>query len=142
MLQGQQIIQQIADHFAKYPRPDNFINRHHCDECEEHYQELLDVRVDQISYTHVENQGWDPTCFLSPDAFRYYFPGLVRIANQHRQDWLPVLVSRLGLHYVGTFSPEDRALVKGLLEYWRLCKDLSEGDQTDIGWVLETYGDV
>lgn len=136
------IIEEIQAHF-QYPRPDDYINRYHCSECEEHYQELLNVPVEKLEYAHLENQGWDPTCFLSPDGFRYYFPALARVADQNRQVWLPVLVNRLGLHYVQTFSPQDRALVKRLLEYWWLCEDLEEGDRTDIGRVLETwYSDV
>jgi hypothetical protein len=139
MPEGQDIIREIQTHFSQYKRPENYINRFHCQECEEHYQELLEVSADQISYTHVENPGWDPTCFLSPDAFRYYFPGLVRIAEQHRQDWLPTLVGRLGVHFVDSFSREDRALVKRVLEYWWLCEDITEWDRTDMGRVLETW---
>lgn len=133
------ILERIQAHFAQYGRPPDYINRHHCSECEAHYQELLEVPVEKIEYRHVENPGWDPTCFLSSEGFRYYFPGLARIADQHREDWLGVLVSRLGGWQVESFSAEDRALVRALLEQWFLCEDVSEWDRTDIGRVLETH---
>jgi hypothetical protein len=136
---AQDLLERIRAHFAQYPRPHDYINRHHCGECEEHYQELLEVPVEKIAYAHVENAGWDPTCFLSSEGFRYYFPGLARIADQHREDWLGVLVSRLESWQVESFSAADRALVRELLEYWFLCEDLSEWDHTDIGRVLEYY---
>lgn len=136
-----EILEAIQAHFSQYHRPADFINRRHCDECEAHYRELLEVTVEQLQYKHLENQGWDPSCFLSPDGFRYCFPGLARIADQHRADWLGVLLSRLGLHYLDTFSPQDRTLVQQLLRYWWLQEDVSEWDRTDIGRLLEAWGE-
>jgi len=143
MPEDSSLLEQIQAHFAQYTRPGDYINRHHCQECAEHYQELLDVPVEQLEYVHVENPGWDATCFLSSQGFRYYFPALARIADQNRQVWLAVLVNRLGLHCVESFSQEDRVLVKRLLEYWWRYEDIDEWDRTDIGRVLETwYSDV
>ena len=34
---------------------------------------------DTLTLTPLENPGWDPVCFLTPEGFRYFAPGLIRV---------------------------------------------------------------
>ena len=133
---GHAILEELRTQFASYSRPDDFIDRRHCCECEEHYAELLDVPVEAFEYAHVENQGWDATCFLTPDAFRYYFPALARVAQENPLDWMQALVMRLPLHYTDSFSPHDCALTVRLLEHWWTRSDLDEATRHAIAGAL------
>lgn len=139
MSQPASILEEIRDHFARYDRPADYIDRAHCCECEEHYIELLDVTVDSIGYVHVENPGWDPTCFLSPAGFRHYFPGLARIADGHPDHFLEALAMRLSGHYVELFTAEERDLVRRLLEHWWTFEDISEWDRRAVERALGHY---
>lgn len=119
------VLDEVRAHFGRYSRPDDFIDAAHCCECAEHYAELADVTVDDLAKEHVGDGAWDPTCFLTSEGFRYYFPGLARIATEDR-DWLEMLLPRLSGHYVECFSAEDLALVQRLLDEWWLDEGTSE----------------
>ncbi len=108
----------LTAHFAQYSRPADYINRAHCCECEEHYLELLDVPVECLTHEHTGDGAWDPTAFLTPDAFRYYLPGLARIADSDREVWLELFVMRIGLHYTETCNADDWHAITALLEGW------------------------
>lgn len=60
--------------------PENFTNRDHCDECAEHDETLRSCTPKSIDLEQLGNPGWDPICFVLPDAFKYYFPAMVRLA--------------------------------------------------------------
>ena len=60
--------------------PENYTNRIHCEECAEHDQTLRSFTPKSIGLEQLGNPGWDPICFVLPDAFKYYFPALVRLA--------------------------------------------------------------
>jgi hypothetical protein len=141
MADGTDLLAQVREHFAQYARPDDHIDRSHCCECAEHYAELLDVPVDALAKDHVGDGAWDPTCFLTADAFRYYFPGMARIAESDRW-WLEILAPRLSLWYVDTFSPADRALVKRLLEHWWADEDTPDSVRLGLERALDHYTDV
>ena len=134
------ILAELREQFSSYERPDAFIDRAHCCECEEHYDELLDVTVDSIAYRHVENAGWDPTCFLTPEAFRYYFPGLARVADEHPDDFMLTLAMRLPLHYGEAFTRHDRALIAQLLEAWWLRDDIDQLTRDHLEHAINLYG--
>ena len=74
------IIQTVQQAFAKRRRPEHFTNYKHCEECEEHDQVLRSRDIYSLHIEDVGNAGWDPICFISPEGFAYYFPGLVRLA--------------------------------------------------------------
>ncbi len=132
------ILDEIRIHFARYSRPDDYIDRAHCCECEEHYLELLDVPVDALSKEHVGDGAWDPTCFLTSDGFRYYFPGMARIADADRF-WIDIFASRLALWYVDSFSAEDRVLVRRLLEHWWLDDGTPDWERLALQRALDHY---
>ena len=132
------VFSQLSNRFARYQRPEDYIDAGHCDECREHFEELANVLVTDLSKEHVGDGAWDPTCFLTPPAFRYYFPGLARIAEQDR-DWLEMLLPRLTIHYVDDFDPGDRELVRRLLEHWWEDEATSEWLRLAIESVLQQY---
>lgn len=133
------LLNEIRQHFSRYARPADFIDRGHCCECEEHYQELIGTTAETIAYEHVQNAGWDPTCFLSPGGFRYYFPGLARIADQHREDFLEALVMRLNGHFDQLFTESERSLVGRLLEAWWLDETISDWNRAAVEQALTRY---
>ena len=76
----QKIIEQINLAFGKVPRPKEFVNNpYHCEECGEHNDTLSQTNRDEIGLKELNNPGWDPICFVKPQAFLYYFPALVRL---------------------------------------------------------------
>lgn len=138
MASSAELLQLIAEHFAQYARPDGYINAAHCCECAEHYGELLDVPVEALAKEHVGDGAWDPTCMLTADAFRYYFPGMARIADEDRW-WIEILAPRLSLWYIDSFSPADRALVKELLECWWADQATPDGPRLAVERALDHY---
>lgn len=70
----------VARAFADVPRPEQFTPREHCEECAEHDETLRRFDPDTIGLTELGNPGNDPMCYVTPEAFRYYFPALVRLA--------------------------------------------------------------
>lgn len=133
-----QLLEEIRAHFAQYTRPDNFIDASHCCECAEHYAELADVPVEGITKEHVGDGAWDPSTFLSADGFRYYFPGLCRIANEDRS-WLDIFAPRLGLWYVDTFSEEDRLLARRMLEAWWFAPETPDSSRLAVERALDHF---
>jgi len=133
-----QALARLADRFSKYERPLDFINASHCCECAEHFAALLDVPVGQLRQEHVGDGAWDPTCFLTPDAFRYYLPGMCRIATADRY-WLEMLAPRLSLWYVDSLDATDRVALKKLLEAWWLDEATPEGPRLAVERALDHY---
>jgi hypothetical protein len=132
------ILEKVSRHFSRYSRPADFINRDHCDECAEHYETLLGVPVDRLEYAHLGDGAWDPSAMLTPDGFRYYFPGIARIADQERDIWMDPLVMRLPLHYTGTFSPDDWRITLELLEHWWLDERLTQFERDGLERGMDT----
>jgi hypothetical protein len=62
------------------PRPEHFTDRGHCCECAEHDDVLRSRNLDSLTVGDVGNPGWDPICFVTDQAFFYYFPALARLA--------------------------------------------------------------
>jgi hypothetical protein len=133
-----ELLHVVDQHFARYERPNEYIDATHCCECAEHYEELRDVTVGQLTKEHVGDGAWDPTCFLTTEGFRYYFPALVRIASADR-DWIEMLAPRLVRHYADCFSTEDRRLVRLLLEAWWADEATPEWTRLAIERALDHY---
>jgi hypothetical protein len=78
------------------PRPAQFTDVNHCTECAEHHAALQRVTPDTIGLAELGSPGWDPTCFMSPEAFIYFLPGLARLALGTREAYfLDVLLFHL-----------------------------------------------
>ena len=138
MTELESLARQIEVRFAAYRRPENYINRDHCDECAEHYETLQDVSALELNKEHVGDGAWDPSCFLTADAFRHYFPGLIRIAMDDRE-WLSMLAPRFGLWYVDSFDSRDRQLARQWLEALWLDTDTDESQRVDIELALSYF---
>lgn len=74
-----QLTQQVEAAFAEVPRPARFTDRDHCCECAEHDDTLAAFERDTIGLAQLGNPGWDPLCFVLPEAFLYYFPAMARL---------------------------------------------------------------
>ncbi len=61
-------------------RPQHFTDRDHCCECADHDDLLLSRGLESLAIADVGNAGWDPICFVTDEAFFYYFPALARLA--------------------------------------------------------------
>lgn len=72
-------LEDFSQAFRNCPRPVHFTNFEHCDECAEHDRLLLSRTPETLSIENVDNPGWDPICFISPDGFAYFLPALVRL---------------------------------------------------------------
>ena len=123
--------------FSRYAKPSNYIKREHCAECEEHYQALSGIDRSTLHYAHVENQGWDPTCFLVPEAYRHFLPSLARIADQHR-DWILPFVSRLEGYQCENLSTAEVACLRKLLLRWNNSPDVMGYEKMMIERLLQT----
>jgi hypothetical protein len=74
------IIQTVQKAFASRQRPPHFGNYKHCDECAEYEEILRSHDIDSLSIEDVGTAGSDPICYITPEGFAYYLPGLVRLA--------------------------------------------------------------
>jgi hypothetical protein len=110
-------ITKLIGKFSSIARPDDFINKYHCDECLEHYDSMAVYTPETLEYKIIENPGWDPTCFLTPSGFRYYLPGLVRLANEHHE-WIGTLISRLTGYQRPGLSTNDKDVIKEIMNAW------------------------
>jgi hypothetical protein len=137
LLNQMNIFTEIDALFSRYAKPSNYINREHCAECQEHYQALKGIDRSTLQYSHVENQGWDPTCFLTPEAYRHFLPSLARIAEHHR-DWILPFVSRLEGYQCETLSKEEIACLQKLLLRWNNAPDVLGYDKILIERLLQT----
>ena len=79
MMNAVELIEQVREAFPDVECPPHFTDFRHCEECAEHDQTLQSFDPDSIGLDQLGNPGWDPMCFVSPDAFLYYFPALVRL---------------------------------------------------------------
>ena len=66
--------------FGGSQRPAHFTNFEHCEECREHDDLLRSRDRATLTVKDVENPGWNPINFLTPEGFRYYFPALAKLA--------------------------------------------------------------
>ena len=130
------LIDELFKLMSPHQRPADFINRNHCEECEEHYTELVDISVSELSYKEVENPGWDPTCFLSDQGFLYYLPGMIKIAEEHT-DWMTYLLSRLE-NKKQLLSIKEAQLIQRIVEGWKY-KELEVWDRQDLERVVESF---
>jgi hypothetical protein len=73
------LIEKFEATFMYVPRPRHFTNYEHCCECWEHNELMCSRTPMSLKLEDVDNPCWNPLCFLTPDAFRYWLPTLVRL---------------------------------------------------------------
>lgn len=110
--------------FGNEQRPDHFTDYLHCLECEDHDNTFQAHDPDTIGYDELGNPAWDPVCFATPEAFRYYFPAFVRLAVEGRDE--TYYLDQFLFHLIldgprnsrwNSFSTNQRAFVVKLLKY-------------------------
>ena len=74
------VLNAIDNAFRSVTRPAHFTNYKHCEECAEHDNLLRSRDRATLRIQDVENAGWNPLVFLTPEGFVYYFPALARLA--------------------------------------------------------------
>ena len=116
-------------------RPSDYIDIHHCEECEEHYNELRPYASESLPYSAIENIGWDPTCFLSPLGFRYYLSALIRLSNENH-DWIDTLMSRLTGYQRPGLTPNDLEIVRLILVRWNCDSTIDAATKIEINRYL------
>lgn len=116
-------IARATELFSAVERPEHFTHYQHCCECAEHDATLQQRDPQSLRYEDL-NPGWDPICFVTDAGFRYYFPGLVRLALSGSADSYYLDQFLFHLTYDGprnrrwqSFSPEQRRYVVQLLEH-------------------------
>ena len=72
-------VAQAREVFGAARRPKHFTNHQHCDECSEHDQELQPYDNDTLNHEAIGHAGWSAVPFLTPEGFRYFMPGLMRV---------------------------------------------------------------
>ncbi len=66
--------------FGAVERPDAFTDADRSEESAEHDETLRQHTPEDVPAAVLENPGWDPLAFALPEAFHYYFRGLIRLA--------------------------------------------------------------
>lgn len=74
------IIGRAEEIFSEVERPQHFTNHQHCCECQEHDDELQPFTPRTVTREALGHMGWDPITFCTVEGFRYFLPGLIRIA--------------------------------------------------------------
>jgi hypothetical protein len=119
------LIEEAKALFSETVRPEHFTNYKHCSECAEHDETLCSHNPDTISLNELGNPAWDPICFVTPEAFKYYFPALVRLAVEGTGENYYLDQFLFHLESDGpkndrwrVFSTEQRQFVVKLLDYF------------------------
>lgn len=110
------VLHRIREAFVHEPRPEHFTDYKHCGECAEHDEMLRSYTPDTITEVQVGHGGWDPICFVTPDGYRYYLPGLARLVIETRGEYLDQFLFHLRHDRIATFTPQQRAAVAAFIE--------------------------
>jgi hypothetical protein len=81
-MNDREICELVNRAFSGTPRPEHFTDYTHCEECREHDDTMRARELHSLTIEDLGNPGWDPVCFLTPDAFQYWFPAFVRLVFQ------------------------------------------------------------
>ena len=93
MDQIQTIINRNYEAFADIPRPPQFTDFEHCDECFEHNETMQKAGLRTLEATAMGTAGWSPLSFLTEQGLSYYMPRLLELAlnldkNEHDESFL------------------------------------------------------
>lgn len=112
--------------FDACKRPEHFTDHQHCGECAEHDRTLLSRTPDSLTLAEAGHPGWDPICFVSPEGFAYYLPGLARLVVEeapgacgwygHQFLW-HLILDGPGNARFRFCSPEQRKAVAGFVAH-------------------------
>jgi hypothetical protein len=107
----------ICRAFADVPRPERFTDGRLSSERAEHEETLRAHTPDTISLEDVGNAGWDPICFVTIDGFKYFMPGLARLALGG--GYIAEFLFQLNDDRIASFTSEQQLATLDLLEFIR-----------------------
>lgn len=131
---------QVERVFSGVSKPVHFTNYKHCEDCVEHDETLRSFDRDTIGLEQLGHPGSDPMCFVLPEAFKYYFPALVRLAldSDGSDSYLSQFLFHMtyegeGSRFFGDFSKPQRQAALEVLRHIRanMARAIEE-------WSLET----
>lgn len=138
-----EVILLIEAAFSRMPRPEHFTDYKHCEECKEHDKLLRSRNRDTIQASDVDNPGWNPLNFLTPEGFLYYFPALAKLAlSKDGEDFLvdfvpfhlcDALTDKKGRHSHPWLTMLNKQQCIAILEYVRLVAKTKRD-------IMEPYG--
>lgn len=109
--------------FGKNRRPAVFTNDPCCGEGAEYDAMFRMHTPDSIGLRELGNSGLDPIFYITPEAYRYYFPALARLAvdNIASGNFLDLFLFHLRLdgyqnRFLKTFSEVERCFVARFLQ--------------------------
>ena len=82
-----ELVDEIRMLFVTESRPIHFTDYTHCEECADHNETLKKFNRYVIPLEVLNNPGWDPICFVKPEAFRYVFPRLCELAYGKQKEY-------------------------------------------------------
>jgi hypothetical protein len=74
-----EVLATVEAAFAAVPRPAR-THEHLCEECDEHASLLASRDHQSLAHDDIGPQSWDPITGVTPQAFAYWMPALVRYA--------------------------------------------------------------
>jgi hypothetical protein len=116
-------------------------NPGHCDECAEHEGTMQAVTPETVSLDQVGNLAWDPVCYLTDEAWRYFVPGLARLAPGHGDGYyLDQFLFHLESGRIDCLNAEQCRALSALLDhlYETMASEI-EGSMDDkiLGHVMD-----
>ncbi len=93
-------------------------NPAHCDECAEHEDTMQAVTPETVSLDQVGSPAWDPVCYLTDEAYRYFMPGFARLALGRGDDYsLDEFLSHLESGRIACLDAEQCQAIAALLDH-------------------------
>ncbi len=128
--------------FGGLPRPEPLIrNPNHCCECAEHEETLSVVTPETIGLEQVGSPAWDPVCYLSDAGYRYFMPGLARLAlGTGEAYYLDQFLFHLDSGRVDVLSESEKKAVATFLDHVleTMCEEVDESmNLIELGRVMD-----
>jgi hypothetical protein len=130
------------DRAFRNERPARMVrNPDHCDECAEHEETMQAVTPETVSLDRVGSSAWDPVCYLTDEAYRYFMPGFARLALGRGDGYyLDQFLFHLESGRVACLNEEQCRAVANLLDHlYETMADEIDGDMDDkvLGHVMD-----
>ncbi len=137
-----QVLADIDRVFGDLPRPEPLCrNPNHCCECAEHEEVLQSVTPQTIGLEQVGSPAWDPICYVSDAGFRYFMPGLSRLAlGSGDAYYLDQFLFHLDSGRVDILNEEEKKAVAQLLDHVleAMCDEVDRNmNLNDLGRVID-----
>ena len=115
-------------------------NPGHCEECAEHEAAMQAVTPESVSLEQVGNPGWDPVCYLTDEAWRYFMPGLARLARgRDGEYYLDQFLFHLASGRINSLNEEQCRSLAAFLEslYDSMAEMVEDSDARTLGHAMD-----